>query len=84
MKFFASLLLAQLLFACVNAQPPRRDTAIGSSGEWTPWHLQAATVPVLLTPTNATAVTPTQKVCFDKKIFAKVALMAECLICIFT
>ncbi|MBP6432841.1 MAG: hypothetical protein KA319_13835 [Ferruginibacter sp.] len=72
MKKINLLLLLSLSFICTIAQPPRRDTIVGGGGgEWTPWHLQATRVPILLTPTNATAVAPTQKVCFDKKIFAK-------------
>jgi hypothetical protein len=72
MKKISLLLLLSFIFIYSVAQPPRRDTIVGDGGnEWRPWHLQATRVPVLLTPTNATAVTPTQKVCFDKKIFAK-------------
>lgn len=70
MKKISLLLLLSFGFIYTIAQPPRRDTVVGGI-EWMPWHLQATRVPVLLTPTNATAVTPTQKVCFDKKIFTK-------------
>lgn len=63
-------------FACiltvltVTAQPPHRDT-IGGGVSLTPWQREVLQVPVLLTPTNAKTFTPTQKICFDKKIHAK-------------
>lgn len=54
----------------VIAQSPTRDTITGGTA-LTPWQRQVLQVPVLLIPTNAKTFTPTQKICFDKKIHAK-------------
>lgn len=66
---FAFFVLAASNF--LSAQPgtePRRDTLAGG---WTPWHQQVSSVPVLINPPQAKTFQPTEKLCFDKKIFIK-------------
>lgn len=67
------IILLSLLFtsSIILAQPePRRDTLAGG-GSLSPWHLQAMRVPVLINPQQAKTFLPTEKLCFDKKIFIK-------------
>jgi hypothetical protein len=73
MRSLILLLCVQLILQSALGQPGReprrRDTAFGFG--WDPWHQQVCRVPVLLNPETATVFQPTQKICFDKKIFVK-------------
>lgn len=70
MKIWLLLLLSIVTVSMLQAQPRRVDTLVGG-GNLPPAHIQLLRAPVLVHPEQARRIEPTEKICFDKKLYVK-------------